>query len=140
MNRFCTPEISVQGDDSSGKTKQETRISTWKELTGLVTEFSQNTTMHGFANLFKKREKPNPLKWKNVMFLLAIMTCFVFLGMNLYTLGKDFLDYPVTTSIVQEHRDFIEMPAVTLCQEKNDRVRHLSIFNYDYDIVRQHSY
>ena len=86
-----------------------------KELAGLVHEFTQSTTLHGFGSLFKKRETPNPFKWKNVMFLLAILACMTYLGVNLYSLRKDYLRYPVTTSVVRERMDFMELPAITMC-------------------------
>ena len=86
-----------------------------KELAGLVNEFAQNTTLHGFGNLFKKRETPNPFKWKNGMFLLAILACVSYLSFNLYSLAQDYLRYPVTTSVVREMRHAIALPAITFC-------------------------
>ena len=86
-----------------------------KELAGLVNEFAQNTTLHGFGNLFKKRETPNPFKWKNGMFLLAVLACLSYLSFNLYSLGQDYLRYPVTTSVVRERKQFIALPAITIC-------------------------
>ena len=95
-----------------------------KELSGLVHDFSQNTTLHGFAGLFKRRETPNPLRWKNAMFLVAVLASFSFLAVNLYGLGDDYLKYPVTTSVLRERRDFIELPAITICADEEIRVEN----------------
>ena len=98
-----------------------------KELASLVKEFSQNTTLHGFAGLFKTRETANPLRWKNAMFLVAVLASFSFLAVNLYSLGDDYLKYPVTTTILRERRDYIELPAITICFDydgSNLRVRN----------------
>ena len=108
--------ISEQGIREAWKeTKPETRTPVKKELAGLVNRFAENTTLHGFASLFRKREALNPLKWKNCLFLLAILGSMSFLVINLQILFSDYFQYPVTTSIVVERRESLELPAVTLC-------------------------
>ena len=99
------------------ETRPDTQIPVKQELAGLVNGFAENTTLHGFASLFRKRETPNPLKWKNCMVLLAILGSMSFLGVNLYLLFSDYFQYPVTTSIVMERRESLELPAVTVCVE-----------------------
>ena len=86
-----------------------------KELGSLVKEFSQNTTVHGLAGLLKKRETANPLRWNHTMFLVAVLASFSFLAVNLNSLGDDYLQYPVTTTILRERRESIELPAITIC-------------------------
>ena len=86
-----------------------------KELAGLVNRFAQDTSLHGFASLCNKRETLNPFKWKNCLFMFAILGSMTFLGINLYYLFQDYTRYPVTTSIMTERRDILELPAVTFC-------------------------
>ena len=86
-----------------------------KQLSAICNEFLQRTTFHGLAGLFGRRETANPLKWKNVMFLVAVLACQSFLAMNLYELGEDYLQYPVTTSILRERREIMQLPAITFC-------------------------
>ena len=91
-----------------------------KQLSAICNEFLQRTTFHGLAGLFGRRETANPLKWKNVMFLVAVLACQSFLAMNLYELGEDYLQYPVTTSILRERRDIMELPAITFCIDQEE--------------------
>ena len=53
------------------------------------------------------------------MFLVAVLASFSFLAVNLYSLGDDYLQYPVTTSVLRERRDYIELPAITFCFDEN---------------------
>ena len=105
-------------------TSPETRTPVKKELAEIVHDFSETTTLHGLDGLFKKRKRSNPLKWKNYMFLVAVLGCLTFLGINLNTLGKDYLEYPVTTSIVRERRAFMELPAITICTPEHLQVSY----------------
>ena len=88
-----------------------------KQLSGLVSRFAENTTMHGFAGLCSKRVIFNRFKWKNYMFLVAILACMSVLGLNLYFLFKEYFEYPVTTSILRERRQSMDLPAITFCAD-----------------------
>ena len=115
-NDLSISEIPRDKDHSAEKTTNPTaRTPVKKELTELVNEFAGNTTLHGFGSLFKKRKTPNPLKWKNCMFLFALLACLAYLGFNLNSLVKDYLKYPVSTSIVRERREFMELPGISIC-------------------------
>ena len=117
------------------ETRPETQTPVKQELAGLVNGFAENTTLHGFASLFRKRETPNPLKWKNCMVLLAILGSMSFLGVNLYLLFSDYFQYPVTTSIVMERRESLELPAVTVCVETEDVSSAVSHFVISTNLV-----
>ena len=95
---------------------EEPLLPVHKELARLINNFAGDTTLHGLANLFKKRETPNPFKWKNIMFLFAITASMTFLVINLRILLEDYSQYPVTTTIVRSRSEFRELPAITLCQ------------------------
>ena len=97
-------------------TTEEPLLPVHKELARLINNFAGDTTLHGLANLFKKRETPNPFKWKNIMFLFAITASMTFLVINLRILLEDYSQYPVTTTIVRSRSEFRELPAITLCQ------------------------
>ena len=118
-----------QGHSVESEAQPEARIPVQKELAGLVTDFSTNTTLHGLGGLFKKRKTSNPFKWKNYMFLIAFFACLVILGYNLHSLATDYLKYPVTTSIVRERREFMEFPAITMCISGNFTVRNQLILH-----------
>ena len=56
-----------------------------------------------------------------------------FVGVNLYFLFIDYFQYPVTTSIVMERRESLELPAVTVCVDSLDvgsAVLHFVISSY----------
>ena len=124
----------LAGEQHSAKktTNPEARTPVQKELAELVNEFSGNTTLHGFGGLFKKRKTPNPLKWKNVMFLFALLACLTYLGINLNALVRDYLQYPVTTSIVRERREVMELPAITLCIPQTSSVSYKLYISYSH--------
>ena len=86
-----------------------------RELRNLVVDFANETTLHGFFNFVKPRSKFNPYKMKNMVYLLAILSCAALSGFNLYTLVQDYMEHPVATSIVIEKENQQEFPAVTIC-------------------------
>ena len=69
------------------------------------------------------------------MVLLAILGSMSFLGVNLYLLFSDYFQYPVTTSIVMERRESLELPAVTVCVETEDVSSAVSHFVISTNLV-----
>ena len=86
----------------------------------MVKDFASETTLHGFHHALRDRPQYNRYRWKNVVFLAAILFCFTMTGYHLYFLVTEYMTYPVTTSIVVEHVDELELPAMTICN-CNDR-------------------
>ena len=77
--------------------------------------FSSETTLHGFAFALGERPHYNRYKWKNVLYLAAILCCLTVTGNNLYYLISEYYEYPVTTSIVVDHKSVLPYPALTIC-------------------------
>ena len=83
----------------------------WK----LVKDFTDVTSLHGFHHALRDRPRYNKYRWKNCIFLAAILVCLTWANYNLYVLITEYRQYPVTTSIVVERKDELELPAITIC-------------------------
>ena len=117
---FSVSESQEQEEATTREDKtEEPPLPVHQELARLINNFAGDTTLHGLANLFKKRETSNPFKWKNIMFLFAITASMICLVINLQILWEDYSRWPVTTSTIRSRNQSRELPAVTVCQSYN---------------------
>ena len=113
MNLRNTESKSIEDFETNDLRLKEPRNR--KGVFSLFKDFSQDTTLHGFAQAVKQRPQFNQYRWKNAVFIVAIIFCLSITGSNLYYLISDYYHFPVTTSIVLEHHNELEFPAVTIC-------------------------
>ena len=122
--------------DTTGHRDLHTKIITHETPGGAVDilkEFSESTTLHGFAHVVRLRSRFNTWRWKNFLFLLVTMTCLGFAGVNVVTMVTDYFTYPVVTTSYTETENPMIFPAVTICNNNKEP-------NISYDINNRDSY
>ena len=90
------------------------RQSTRKKVLETMNEFSESTTIHGFAYAANKEHSPWRPAWGMVLVAAAIFTSF-----QVYSLYDEWQVNPVITTLktVAQPIDEIEFPAVTICPQ-----------------------
>ena len=91
-------------------------------------EFAENTTLHGFAHVVRRRPAFNKWKWKNLIFVLVTVACLSFAGNNVVSMVTDYLSYPVTTTTYTNTDLPMDFPAVTICN--NNKIAYHNLRSY----------
>ena len=118
-------------DDTGGSNAIKTETS--EGAVGILKEFSESTTLHGFAHVVRVRSRFNNRKWKNFLFLLVTFACLGFAGKNVVTMVTDYFTYPVVTTSYSGTENPMIFPAVTICNNNKEP-------NISYDINNRDSY
>ena len=136
MTGLLKSNDSEDANDNDAGEDGNVKVSSSKcrnNVINLFKDFANNTTLHGFSNAIKPRHQFNRFRWKNLLFLVAIISCLSLTGRNLYILISDYLEYPVTTSIIVETNKELELPAITLAN--CNKLPTKDYFNYTIEAV-----
>ncbi|KAF6029020.1 ASIC5 [Bugula neritina] len=94
-----SPNMAGNVDEESNAEKIELYEAYW----------IQNTTAHGCSRL------ANTAKFQRFVWVLALLTCFVYVSIEVYNSFDFYYQYLTTTEINKINKPEIPFPAVTIC-------------------------
>ena len=120
---YTVPSYSISASAEVNQTEEHATtgsLNDQKERTStsllvILREFTEVTTLHGFAHVTRMRSRYNCLGWKNKLFLLVTLCCIGMAANNVFYIVADFLRYPVVTETHTDTRGRVVFPAVTIC-------------------------
>lgn len=92
-------------------------------LKNILTRFAENTTAHGYAHIVNSSHK-----YLKVFWLVALISCHVYVLRNINILVRQYLEKSVTTSVHFENEFAPPFPVIVICNEnrfRKDKIKEI---------------
>ena len=116
---------------SSSNTKEKGKRQ--KSLKEVFKWFDENTTLGGWAPAFHSDNKLSRAFWTILLLIGASLTLW-----SIWQAFHRYFKYNTVTAIEQDFRDYITLPAVTICNSNRIHCRNLYNVIYRNEQVRIH--